>query len=454
MDKNYLVTKSNYFIMNSSYDLSLEEQKIILTLASMVQPNDEEFKPYIFKISDFMKIVGVENQAKYSEIPKITKELMKKVFEIEEGNKIIQTAWLSGAIYEKGSGYVILKFNPDLKPYMLKLSSMFTQYRLANILSMKSKYSPRIYEILKCNQFKNKGNITIEINELRKLLKTETIYSLYSDFKRKVIIQTQIELKRISDINFEFEEIKSGRKVVAIKFIIKPNKENKKIPQDKVINDSFEKEVLESESILILKELFQDQVSIKNLKKILESANNDIEKIKKIYEYSKTQKIDNLVGFMIKMVKDGNFEEPIKQDKDYKKIHNFTEREDYDYQKLEKGLLGWDNDEIMESIEENKINANEGAKMDFNGEENENRSNNIDEIKNILEGQLTAIFGELRYKTWIKPSVDNIEIENNNIKFVFSNNFVKKKFENEFENIIKEIIKGIDNNFNVEKITN
>ena len=40
--------------MNSSYDLSLEEQKIILTLASMVQPNDEEFKPYIFKISDFM----------------------------------------------------------------------------------------------------------------------------------------------------------------------------------------------------------------------------------------------------------------------------------------------------------------------------------------------------------------------------------------------------------------
>lgn len=29
MDKNYLVTKLNYFIMNSSYDLSLEEQKLI-----------------------------------------------------------------------------------------------------------------------------------------------------------------------------------------------------------------------------------------------------------------------------------------------------------------------------------------------------------------------------------------------------------------------------------------
>ena len=64
MEKNYLVTKSNYFIMNSSYDLSLEEQKIILTLASMVQPNDEEFKPYIFKISDFMELLGVNTKTK------------------------------------------------------------------------------------------------------------------------------------------------------------------------------------------------------------------------------------------------------------------------------------------------------------------------------------------------------------------------------------------------------
>ncbi len=75
MDKNYLVTKSNYFIMNSSYDLSLEEQKVILTLASMVQPTDEEFKPYKFKIAEFMTLLGVEDKSKYTEIPRITKSL-------------------------------------------------------------------------------------------------------------------------------------------------------------------------------------------------------------------------------------------------------------------------------------------------------------------------------------------------------------------------------------------
>ena len=70
MNENYIVKKSNYFIMNSSYDLSLEEQKIILTLASMVQPEDEEFKPYKFKISEFMELLGVDTKTKYTEIPK------------------------------------------------------------------------------------------------------------------------------------------------------------------------------------------------------------------------------------------------------------------------------------------------------------------------------------------------------------------------------------------------
>lgn len=350
MDKNYLVTKSNYFIMNSSYDLSLEEQKLILTLASMVQPEDEEFKSYIFKISDFMELLGVANQAKYTEIPKITKELMKKVFEIEEGNKIIQTAWLSGAIYEKGTGYVTLKFNPDLKPYMLKLNTMFTQYKLANILSMKSKYSPRIYEILKCNEFKKQGYIEIEIEELRKLLKADNIYPLYADFKRKIIIQTQKELKKISDISFDFEEIKTGRKVTALRFYIHPNKVktiNKQTVLDEV--SATVSEDVEQENIDLVKgiEIIINMMKAHNVNgseamKIYKSANGDIHHISKIYNYFKNKNADNFVALMIKMVKPGEFNEPKKVLKKTS-FNNFKGR-DYDYEELEKKLLGWDTD--------------------------------------------------------------------------------------------------------------
>lgn len=362
MDKNYLVTKSNYFIMNSSYDLSLEEQKLILTLASMVQPEDEEFKPYNFKIADFIKLLGVTNQAKYTETPKITKELMKKVFEIQEGNKLIQTAWLSGAIYEKGSGVVTLKFNPDLKPYMLKLNSMFTQYKLANILSMKSKYSPRIYEILKCHEFKKQGYIEIGIDELRKLLKAENIYPRYNDFKRKIIEQTQKELKKLSDLSFDFEEIKTGRKVTALNFYIK---ENKAIAQNEVSvtldeTPKEEENISEDEAFGIkrVKELiYEHEITDIEALKILKSSKGDFKLISKVYEHFRNKKADNFIGLMINQVKPGEFQEP-KSNTPKTKFNDYEQRK-YDYNDLEKKLLGWDKeekDQVGEEFTQLKVN--------------------------------------------------------------------------------------------------
>ena len=359
MDKNFLVTKSNYFIMNSSYDLSLEEQKLILTLASMVQPNDEEFKPYIFKISEFMELLGVENQSKYTEIPKITKELMKKVFEIHEENKLIQTAWISGAIYEKGSGRVILKFNPDLKPYMLQLKEQFTQYQLANILTMKSKYSPRIYEILKCNEFRKQGYIEIELEELKKLLRTEGMYRQYQDFKRKVIMQAQKEIKKLTDISFEFEEIKTGRKVTSLKFYIKAN--NSKTANKPLMLPTADNEI--SATVTELEEAPLEKISedmafgFKNVQSImnehtisdrealaiLTSSNGDFNVIKKVYDNGKNKEIPNFIGWMISMVKPGAYIEP---KKNYGKdsFNNYDQRI-YDYSDLERKLLGWDKNE-------------------------------------------------------------------------------------------------------------
>ena len=332
MDKNYLVTKSNYFIMNSSYDLSLEEQKLILTLASMVQPDDEEFKPYKFIISDFMKLLGIDTKTKYTQIPKITKELMKKVFEIKEGDTLIQTAWLSSAIYKKGSGMVELEFSPRLKPYMLKLGTLFTQYKLANILSMKSKYSPRIYEILKCNEFRKQGSIEIEISELRKLLKAEDIYPLYADFKRKIIKQGQKELKKLSDIYFDFEDIKTGRKVTSIRFYIHKNK----IESSNKVNNE-----ISIDSIKEVQAIVKENISDLEAKKILDAANGNIDSIKEKYLLAKdTNNIDNIVAWLIKAIKEDwkTQKRKIKEST----FNNFKQRKYSKEQikKMEDGLLG------------------------------------------------------------------------------------------------------------------
>lgn len=352
MDKNYVVKKSNYFIMNCSYDLSLEEQKLILTLASMVQPNDEDFKPYKFKIADFMELLGVDTKTKYTEVPKITKELMKKVFEIEEDDTLIQTAWLSSATYKKGSGMVEIEFSPKLKPYMLKLNGLFTQYKLANILSMKSKYSPRIYEILKCNEFKQQGYIEIEVEELRKLLKADNVYPKYNDFKRYILERTQKELKKISDISFDFEEIKTGRKVTSIKFFIKANKKVNAPKEISVDIDTTKNDIIK------LVELMKDHdITYREAESIYKSGKGDLMHIAEVYEHFKNKSADNFIGLMVAQVKPGVFNKP-KQSQNKTSFNNFEPRQ-YDYDELEKKLLGWEDETDLNGEEYEQLTIKE-----------------------------------------------------------------------------------------------
>jgi hypothetical protein len=48
---------------------------------------------------------------------------MKKIIKIREGKRLIQVAWLSSAVHDFGSGTVTLKFDPELKPYLLGLKN-------------------------------------------------------------------------------------------------------------------------------------------------------------------------------------------------------------------------------------------------------------------------------------------------------------------------------------------
>ena len=63
-------------------------------------------------------------------------------------------------------------------------------------------------------------DIDFTVDELRKRLDAET-YDRYADFKRKVIIPAIREINRFSDdMAISFEEIRSGKKVDKIMFIL------------------------------------------------------------------------------------------------------------------------------------------------------------------------------------------------------------------------------------------
>jgi plasmid replication initiation protein len=279
---------------------------------------------------------------------------MKKVFEIKEGKDIIQLAWLSSARYKTGEGTVILKFDSNLKPYMLQLNTVFTNYKLANILSMKSKYSPRIYEILKCNEFKKQGYIEMEISQLRKLLKTEKIYPLYNDLKRKIIQKAQKELKKLTDISFEFEEIKTGRKVTSLKFYINTNKTKNKANEEACPTlegkSTNEEEKSATKLISEVKTILGENITWLEAKFILDTAKSDINIIKEKYDIvSQMKKVDSVVATMIDAIRK-DYQEP----KGKEKVGSFNDydQRNYDFNDLERKLLGWDKEENIKEIGE------------------------------------------------------------------------------------------------------
>jgi Initiator Replication protein len=223
-NKKNFVTKSNRLI-EANYKLGVVEQKIILYLASNIQPSDSDFQTYTLSIKEFINLLGLKGNHKYTDLRKITKELMKKVFEVRVDKKVIQVSWLSYVAYNESVGTIDIRFDPFLKPYLLELKREFTSYKLENVVKLKSSYAIRIYELLK--QYEKIQERTFLLSDLRELLGVDNLYPAYGNFKQRVLLPAQKELENKTDISFKLEEVKNGRRVSKVKFIIQSVKQNK-----------------------------------------------------------------------------------------------------------------------------------------------------------------------------------------------------------------------------------
>lgn len=258
-----LITKSNQLI-EAAYKLTEIEQKIILTLISLVQPNDKEFQSYTFTIKDFIKLIGGNSNTRYKELEEITRNMLAKIYEIRFEERLVQVQWLSQADYNYKKGTIELTLHKFLTPYLLELKKEFTSYHLKNVSKLKGHYSIRIYELLK--QYERLKERTFNMEDLRHKLGATNIYPAYGNFKQRVLLPSQKQINKKSDITFEFQEIKQGRAVKEIKFFIKP-KDSILQPLPVPISTSIENEVLNTEELE--KDLFvvskDDIIEIKNL---------------------------------------------------------------------------------------------------------------------------------------------------------------------------------------------
>jgi len=313
-----LVVKGNDLIV-SRYNLTLEEQRLIVKVISMIRADDEDFKDYYVKVSDYVDLIGSKSSNYYHQMKEFTDKLLKKPIHIPRPDgSFLSCNWFSSIEYVPQKGALICCFDPKLKPYLLKLQRYFTAYRIENILQLDSKYSVRMYEILK--RYENMVRTEIPLDELREILSVPSKY-LYNDIKRRILEPAKKELRQYTDIIFEFEEIKKRKKVVAIKFIIFKNNNNinnknenqhcleykKNIQSKQNVDQNKEQNKDTNQSVDRLIELIPSQEqtnSVKNyLRKVLKSYEEDYVKLQIEY-VNKQKKVSNYQAYLLRAIEE------------------------------------------------------------------------------------------------------------------------------------------------------
>lgn len=224
--RNKKVRKSNELIQKSRFNLTLQQQKIILFLISQISPYDEDFKTYHFNIIEFCNICGIDIKGgkSYEELKNNIKAIADKSMWItlpDNNNKETLFRWIEAPVIEKNSGIIELRLNQALKPYLIQLRENFTQYDIVFTLLFKSKYSIRLYELIKSIHFneENKYIKDFPLTELKALMGADT-YKTYQDFKRYALNPAIEEINKTSDKIISYTPIKRGRKVDIIRLTI------------------------------------------------------------------------------------------------------------------------------------------------------------------------------------------------------------------------------------------
>lgn len=125
--------------------------------------------------------------------------------------------WVGRATYAPTEGITELALWHELAPMLFELKSHFTSYRLNRASGLQSVYSWRLFELLM--QFKKTGLLNISIDDFSKSLElSETYTKDFGAMRRKVIEPAVKEIREKDGLLVEWEAIKAGRKVKALKF--------------------------------------------------------------------------------------------------------------------------------------------------------------------------------------------------------------------------------------------
>ena len=337
-------------LLKDIFKLDVEEFKIFLGIVSKIDSMDEfpedDFITIWYSKRDFAKSIGLYNNKKvYSSLKSRLKNMLKIPIEIEEtidGEVYIVNESLirkTGFGRNDENDKFFVKIDREYYPFLYKLKSNFTSFKLAYVRQIRRKYSVRIYAYLKRI---NMSSFQIKTEKLYD--KIDSNYSRWQDFRNRALDPAIDEINNFSDIDVSYSVLKGERnKVTHIKFNVRKKRDidNKEIACDVDVKDNF----IQSKAIVknkyeiddLIIQMYQDSVSdiseslgfscvvidkptsLRLINLCIEHnyGSYDIQYFNEKLELTFSNKRENYMGFLVSAIKENyvkkKIEQPIEQ---------------------------------------------------------------------------------------------------------------------------------------------
>ncbi|NEX53811.1 RepB family plasmid replication initiator protein, partial [Lactococcus lactis] len=200
----------------------------------------EDNTVYLSK-TDLFAFFKVSDNDKHSRFKEGIDKMQKQAFFKIKSNKALGIEYESivPIPYVKWNDYndeVLIRFSPEIMPYLVNLKKNFTQHALSDLAELNSKYSLILYRWLSMNynqyeHYSTKGgrraeqlesyrNPSITVKELRLMTDTVNEYKDMNNFTKKVLNKPLEEINAHTSFNVTYDKIKKGRSIDSIVFHI------------------------------------------------------------------------------------------------------------------------------------------------------------------------------------------------------------------------------------------
>ena len=230
-------------LAEARYKLSPREQKLLLYVIAMIEPEAQDFGKCKVAVKDYAELTGLKVADLYQELRDSALAIREKTLVVENVlepgmKKPVRRhgSWFEYVDEAVGDGHITIKLSSWLRPLLIHVRREFFQYRLGYAMGLKSEYAIRLYQWLKRWQFVRRK--TASIQQLRLELGATEVdrdgniirenLAAYKHFKNKAILPGVKEINAKTDLSVSFAEEKAlgSKAVVGIIFFIKENLEN------------------------------------------------------------------------------------------------------------------------------------------------------------------------------------------------------------------------------------